>query len=227
MVSTFVALLADDVEQTNGFVIFSLTNGPEYHVSQVSKSTSLLVHWVCANGFVCNYLSVLLCLNLLQNSLFDLLSSSKFLLAEFSILLFISAIKDCIWCCQNSHSKTSFASHCVAYFIKTIPLLSFFLWRWFFPLFSDSLVCSLFLSVRQIADAVVVARSLGATLVVPDIRGSKPGDQRLALRVSLLRKSLSLLLVYLKRSLFAVSYVGVISLLVLSKIYQLLSQYYG
>ena len=96
MVSTFVALLADDVEQTNGFVIFSLTNGPEYHVSQVSKSTSLLVHWVCANGFVCNYLSVLLCLNLLQNSLFDLLSSSKFLLAEFSILLFISAIKDCI-----------------------------------------------------------------------------------------------------------------------------------
>ncbi|PON53203.1 GDP-fucose protein O-fucosyltransferase [Parasponia andersonii] len=32
--------------------------------------------------------------------------------------------------------------------------------------------------VSQIADAVVVARSLGATLVVPDIRGNKPGDQR-------------------------------------------------
>lgn len=32
--------------------------------------------------------------------------------------------------------------------------------------------------VSQIADAVVVARYLGATLVVPDIRGSNPGDQR-------------------------------------------------
>ncbi|PRQ51928.1 putative GDP-fucose protein O-fucosyltransferase [Rosa chinensis] len=32
--------------------------------------------------------------------------------------------------------------------------------------------------VSQIADAVVVARYLGATLVVPDIRGSKPGDER-------------------------------------------------
>ncbi|KAL5554546.1 hypothetical protein UlMin_041947 [Ulmus minor] len=32
--------------------------------------------------------------------------------------------------------------------------------------------------VSQIADAVVVARYLGATLVLPDIRGSKPGDQR-------------------------------------------------
>jgi len=30
----------------------------------------------------------------------------------------------------------------------------------------------------QIADAVVVARSLGATLVLPDIRGSKLGDKR-------------------------------------------------
>ncbi|CBI25299.3 hypothetical protein VitviT2T_014315 [Vitis vinifera] len=32
--------------------------------------------------------------------------------------------------------------------------------------------------VSQIADAVVVARYLGATLVVPDIRGSKRGDKR-------------------------------------------------
>jgi len=32
--------------------------------------------------------------------------------------------------------------------------------------------------VSQIADAVVVARYLGATLVLPDIRGSKPGDKR-------------------------------------------------
>ncbi|XP_073285221.1 protein MANNAN SYNTHESIS-RELATED 1-like isoform X1 [Primulina huaijiensis] len=32
--------------------------------------------------------------------------------------------------------------------------------------------------VSQIADAVVVARYLGATLVIPDIRGSKPGDKR-------------------------------------------------
>ncbi|XP_021297262.1 uncharacterized protein LOC110426369 [Herrania umbratica] len=31
--------------------------------------------------------------------------------------------------------------------------------------------------VSQIADAVVVARYLGATLVLPDIRGSKPGDE--------------------------------------------------
>lgn len=31
--------------------------------------------------------------------------------------------------------------------------------------------------VSQIADAVVVARSLGATLVVPDIRGTKAGDR--------------------------------------------------
>ncbi|GFZ04387.1 O-fucosyltransferase family protein [Actinidia rufa] len=30
----------------------------------------------------------------------------------------------------------------------------------------------------QIADAVVVAKNLGATLVLPDIRGSKPGDKR-------------------------------------------------
>ncbi|KAK9281120.1 hypothetical protein L1049_004013 [Liquidambar formosana] len=32
--------------------------------------------------------------------------------------------------------------------------------------------------ISQIADAVVVARYLGATLVLPDIRGSKPGDIR-------------------------------------------------
>lgn len=30
----------------------------------------------------------------------------------------------------------------------------------------------------QIADAVVVARQLRATLVIPDIRGSEPGDKR-------------------------------------------------
>ncbi|MCD7470987.1 hypothetical protein HAX54_011244 [Datura stramonium] len=32
--------------------------------------------------------------------------------------------------------------------------------------------------VSQIADAVIVARYLGATLVIPDIRGSRPGDKR-------------------------------------------------
>ncbi|XP_020232224.1 protein MANNAN SYNTHESIS-RELATED 1 isoform X1 [Cajanus cajan] len=32
--------------------------------------------------------------------------------------------------------------------------------------------------ISQIADAVIVARSLGATLVMPDIRGSQPGDKR-------------------------------------------------
>ncbi|XAR74043.1 hypothetical protein NMG60_11008202 [Bertholletia excelsa] len=32
--------------------------------------------------------------------------------------------------------------------------------------------------LSQIADAVVVAKYLGATLVLPDIRGSKPGDRR-------------------------------------------------
>lgn len=32
--------------------------------------------------------------------------------------------------------------------------------------------------IFQIADAVVVARVLQATLVIPDIRGSKPGDER-------------------------------------------------
>ncbi|XP_050289144.1 protein MANNAN SYNTHESIS-RELATED 1-like isoform X2 [Quercus robur] len=32
--------------------------------------------------------------------------------------------------------------------------------------------------VSQIADAVVVARYLGATLVLPDIRGTNPGDER-------------------------------------------------
>jgi hypothetical protein len=34
--------------------------------------------------------------------------------------------------------------------------------------------------VLQIADAVVVARYIGATLVLPDIRGNKPGDERFA-----------------------------------------------
>ncbi|XP_028772058.1 protein MANNAN SYNTHESIS-RELATED 1 [Neltuma alba] len=29
---------ADDVEQTKGFVIFSLTNGPEYHISQIADA---------------------------------------------------------------------------------------------------------------------------------------------------------------------------------------------
>lgn len=37
----------------------------------------------------------------------------------------------------------------------------------------------MFLGILQIADAVVVARYLGATLVLPDIRGTKPGDERL------------------------------------------------
>ncbi|OIW16978.1 hypothetical protein TanjilG_32845 [Lupinus angustifolius] len=32
--------------------------------------------------------------------------------------------------------------------------------------------------MSQIADAVIVARSLGATLVIPDIRGTQPGDKR-------------------------------------------------
>ncbi|XP_022720870.1 uncharacterized protein LOC111278536 [Durio zibethinus] len=32
--------------------------------------------------------------------------------------------------------------------------------------------------VSQIADAVVVTRYIGATLILPDIRGSKPGDKR-------------------------------------------------
>lgn len=42
----------------------------------------------------------------------------------------------------------------------------------------------LVLSLRgQIADAVVVARYLGATLVLPDIRGSEPGDKRLVLTI--------------------------------------------
>lgn len=36
-----LTLLADDVEQTEGFVTFSLTNGPEYHISQVSDSNIL------------------------------------------------------------------------------------------------------------------------------------------------------------------------------------------
>jgi len=35
----FVAWFADDVESTEGFVTFSLTNGPEYHVSQVYQLT--------------------------------------------------------------------------------------------------------------------------------------------------------------------------------------------
>ncbi|KAL0730251.1 hypothetical protein Bca4012_026344 [Brassica carinata] len=32
--------------------------------------------------------------------------------------------------------------------------------------------------ISQITDAVMVAKHLGATLVLPDIRGSKPGDER-------------------------------------------------
>lgn len=32
--------------------------------------------------------------------------------------------------------------------------------------------------LSQIADAVIVARNLGASLVIPDIRGSQPGDKR-------------------------------------------------
>jgi hypothetical protein len=32
----------DDVEPTDGFVTFSLTNGPEYHVSQVARLTFLI-----------------------------------------------------------------------------------------------------------------------------------------------------------------------------------------
>lgn len=32
--------------------------------------------------------------------------------------------------------------------------------------------------LSQIADAVIVARYLGASLVIPDIRGSQPGDKR-------------------------------------------------
>ncbi|KMS97393.1 hypothetical protein BVRB_6g155620 isoform A [Beta vulgaris subsp. vulgaris] len=32
--------------------------------------------------------------------------------------------------------------------------------------------------VKQISDAVVVARSLGTTPLIPDIRGSKLGDKR-------------------------------------------------
>ena len=38
-----------------------------------------------------------------------------------------------------------------------------------------------FLFNCQVADAVVIAKYLGATLVTPDIRGSNPGDERLAL----------------------------------------------
>lgn len=39
--------------------------------------------------------------------------------------------------------------------------------------------------IVQIADAVIVARNLGATLVIPDIRGSQPGDKRLELNLTL------------------------------------------
>jgi len=35
----------------------------------------------------------------------------------------------------------------------------------------------------QIADAVIVARNLGASLVIPDIRGSQPGDKRLVTNI--------------------------------------------
>lgn len=34
---------------------------------------------------------------------------------------------------------------------------------------------------------MLVARSLGATLVIPDIRGSQPGDKRLVLRKMLMQ----------------------------------------
>ena len=34
--------LAEDVDQTEGFVTFALTNGPEYHISQVTDSTIML-----------------------------------------------------------------------------------------------------------------------------------------------------------------------------------------
>lgn len=37
----------------------------------------------------------------------------------------------------------------------------------------------------QITDAVVVARQLGAKLVLPDIRGSQPGEKRLVLNFPL------------------------------------------
>lgn len=35
----------------------------------------------------------------------------------------------------------------------------------------------------KVADAVVVARSLGATLVLPDIRGSELGEKRFVLKL--------------------------------------------
>lgn len=44
---------------------------------------------------------------------------------------------------------------------------------------NPNLVISFSSICLQIADAVVVARYLGATIVLPDIRGSKPGDKRL------------------------------------------------
>lgn len=36
-------------------------------------------------------------------------------------------------------------------------------------------------SMNQVADAVVIARYLRATLVLPDIRGSVPGQKRYAI----------------------------------------------
>ncbi|KAH7515402.1 hypothetical protein FEM48_Zijuj10G0022700 [Ziziphus jujuba var. spinosa] len=87
--------LLDDVEDTDGYVIFSLTNGPEYYVSQLPRSTSY---------------------------------------SSFLFHLFLGGL--------------------------------------------FSLIFYMFFGLLQIADAVVVARYLGATLVLPDIRGSNPGDER-------------------------------------------------
>lgn len=48
MAITFV----DDVEETKGYVIFSLTNGPEYHVLQVKLSALILVFWIVTKSLV-------------------------------------------------------------------------------------------------------------------------------------------------------------------------------
>lgn len=39
------------------------------------------------------------------------------------------------------------------------------------------------MAILQIADAVVIARYLRANLVLPDIRGSEPGDKRSVFKV--------------------------------------------
>lgn len=61
----------------------------------------------------------------------------------------------------------------VIYFHSIFTILSFVF----------TLPRSLFVTdiIVQIADAVIVARNLGATLVIPDIRGSQPGDKRFVL----------------------------------------------